>query len=88
MRCGICFRHFDPDQQTAACPHEILDAPIPRPGGIKLRPEFQNQIDEAFALRDKEQLQNLACNSLNYAVRYYARHKLQQLEELEKDGYV
>ena len=84
MICALCIRSFDPDNQSPVCPHEILDYPVSKPGGFKLRPDLKRQIDDAFGLRNKETLRDLARNSLNFAVRFYANHMLKRLEEQEK----
>lgn len=83
MNCGFCFRSFEPEQQSPVCPHLNLDPPKPRPGGPRLRPEVQREIEDAFNLRNIPAL-NAWIDSQNYAARFYARMMLNRIEELDK----
>lgn len=86
MFCTLCSNSFSPEQQSPACPHLNLDPPKPRLGGPKLRPDIQWELDDAFALRDREKLTEVFHTSLNFAARYYARHLLKRLDSLDKES--
>jgi len=83
MNCQLCQQYYDPDNQSAVCPHLKLDPPLGRLGGPRLRPEIQREIDEAFAMRDKYLLTSWL-GSLNFAARYYAQDRINRLNEEEK----
>lgn len=84
MTCALCQKSFSPEHQSPACPHLNLDPPAPRPGGPKLRPEVQREIEDAFNLRDKYRL-TVWTGSQNFAARYYAQRLWARLEDLEKE---
>lgn len=84
MKCALCPRHFEPEFQSPACPHLNLDPPTPRPGGPRLRPEVQREIEDAFNLRNIPAL-NAWLDSQNYAAKFYARLMLSRIEELDKE---
>jgi len=84
MICSLCDHSFSPEHQSPVCPHLTLDPPTSRPGGPRLRPELQRGIEDAFNLRDRDTLHNIAFQSLNFAARYYARQMLDRIEELDK----
>ncbi len=83
MICAFCSRSFDPEQQSPGCPHLNLDPPAPRPGGPRLRPEVQREIEDAFNMRNIPAL-TAWLDSQNYAGRFYARLLLARIEELDK----
>lgn len=85
MICGLCTQSFNSEQQSPACPHLNLDPPKPRPGGPRLRPEIQRELDDAFNLRNRDSLIAVCATSLNFAARYYAGLLLARLDAIDNE---
>jgi hypothetical protein len=82
MKCSLCERYFNQDEQSAVCPHELIEPPKPLPGGVRLRDAVRNQLDEAFEMRQQDALEHISRTHGSFAARVYAQHLLRRLDDI------
>jgi hypothetical protein len=82
MKCSLCERYYNQDEQSPVCPHELIEPPKPLPGGVRLRQEIRNQLEEAFELRQRSELEHISRTHGSFAARVYAQHLIRRLEDI------
>jgi hypothetical protein len=83
MTCAVCRDVFDPQRQSAVCPHLGLASPGLPTGGPRITAEQRATIDEAFHVRDSDTLWRLMGHN-NPAVRVYAGQMYDAIEAMQR----